>query len=77
MVERRDTASFSACLPWGTGNLSREGFGVILEVGGSWCSDLLSYPYRAVPERAGDEIWLFKGRKGRVEFPEVGLGMCL
>ena len=74
VVERR--ASSSACPPWGTGNLSREGFGGIFEVGGSWFSDLLSCPCGAVLEMVGDEILLFKGRKERVEFPEVGLGMC-
>lgn len=74
MVERR--APSSACPPWGTGNLSREGFGVIFGVGGRWFSDLLLCPCGAVLERVGDEILLFKGRRDRVEFPEVGLGMC-
>lgn len=73
MVERR--APSSACPPWGTRNLSREGFGVIFGVGGRWFSDLLLCPCAAVLERVGDEILLFKGRRDRVEFPEAGLGM--
>lgn len=48
----------------------------MFEVGGSWFSDLLVCPYGAVLERVGGEVLIFKGRKERVEFPEVGLGMC-
>lgn len=66
----------SSAWPWGRGELSKEGFGVIVEVAESWFSDL-SCPYRTVVGRLGDEILLFKGRMERVEFPQVGLGMCL
>jgi len=63
MVERR--ASSCACFPWGTGNLLRKGFGMIVEVGGSWFSELFSCPYRAVLERGDDEILLLKGRRDK------------
>lgn len=49
---------------------------MIVEVEEGWFSDL-SYSYRTVLEKLGDEILLFKGRMERVEFPQVGLGMCL
>lgn len=66
VVERR--ASSSACPPWGRGNLSREGLGVVFEVGGSWFSDLLLCRCGAVLERVGDEILLFGGERREWRF---------
>jgi len=75
MVERR--ASSCACFPWGTGNLLRKGFGMIVEVGGSWFSELFSCPYRAVLERGDDEILLLKGRRDKSGVSWSGSGHVL
>lgn len=60
----------------GNGIFQREGLGWWLRLEKAVFSDL-SCPYRTVVERLGGEILLFKGRVERVEFPQVGLGLCL
>lgn len=59
VVERRNFSS--ACLSWGTGNLSREGFGVVFEAGRSLMSPLVA------PEGLFWKKWVVKSCSSKGE----------